>query len=119
LESFKFIQYIRRIELCKESIESFSTYPFCLDAVKNLSTIELHPKVTYIIGENGTGKSTILEAIATSFGFNPEGGTQNFNFSTMSTHSNLYKYIKLIKGVKRLKDGFFSEQKVFIILQQI
>lgn len=113
MEAVKFNQYIRAVELNKEKIDSFSRYPFCLDAVKNLSLLALHPKVTYIVGENGTGKSTILEAIATAFGFNPEGGTQNFNFSTMNTHSDLYKYIKLIKGVKRPKDGFFLRAESF------
>jgi predicted ATPase len=34
------------------------------------------------VGENGTGKSTLLEAIAIAFGFNPEGGTKNFRFSS-------------------------------------
>lgn len=55
---------------------AFSIYPFSLAAVQNLVALEMHPKVTFIVGENGTGKSTILEAIATSYGFNPEGGTR-------------------------------------------
>lgn len=113
MEVLKFNQYIRTVELCKQKVDSFSRYPFCLDAVRNLSALELHPKVTYIVGENGTGKSTILEAIATAFGFNPEGGTQNFNFSTISTHSDLHKYIKLVKGVKKPKDGFFLRAESF------
>ena len=36
--------------------------------------------VTMFVGENGTGKSTILEAIAVAMGFNAEGGSRNFNF---------------------------------------
>lgn len=106
-------QYLRSVQLCRENIDSFSKYPFCLDAVQNLSNIDLHPKVTFIVGENGTGKSTILEAIATAYGFNPEGGTLNFNFSTMQTHSVLYKYLKLIKGSKRAEDGFFLRAESF------
>lgn len=106
-------QFLRSIELNKNSIRSFNTYPFCLPAVKTLSSLELHPKVTFIVGENGTGKSTILEAIAASYGFNPEGGTINFNFSSKATHSELYNYIKLIKGVIRPKDGFFLRAESF------
>ena len=41
--------------------------------------------VTFLVGENGTGKSTLLEAIAVAYGFNAEGGTKNFNFSTRNT----------------------------------
>lgn len=106
-------QYLRSIQLNKDDIESFSKYPFCLPAIEKLSSLEFHPKVTFIVGENGSGKSTILEAIATAYGFNPEGGTINFNFSSMDTHSELYKYIKLVKGVKKPKNGFFLRAESF------
>ncbi|ABS42026.1 AAA family ATPase [Clostridium botulinum] len=106
-------QYLRYVELLREKVESFSKYPYCLSAIKDLSRIEFHPKVTYIVGENGTGKSTILEAIAIACGFNPEGGTRNFNFSTNDTHSDLYKNLKLVRGVKRPQDGFFLRAESF------
>ncbi|AGK95503.1 AAA family ATPase [Clostridium pasteurianum] len=106
-------QYLRSIELKREHIKSLSEYPYRLPAIKNLSNLKFHPKVTYIIGENGSGKSTILEAIAVAYGFNPEGGTINFNFSSMDTHSELYNHIKLIKGVRKPKDGFFLRAESF------
>ena len=92
---------------------SFEEYPFSLDAVKQLSTVTLHPNVTFFIGENGSGKSTLLEAIAISSGFNPEGGTKNFNFGTYHSHSSLHEYIRLSRGVKRPKDGFFLRAESF------
>jgi predicted ATPase len=61
--------YIRSVKLQREKVASFSEYPFNLPVIRELSEIELHSKVTYFVGENGTGKSTILEAIATSYGF--------------------------------------------------
>jgi predicted ATPase len=100
-------QYIRSVELNRDKVTSFSQYPFCLSAIQNLHDLKFHPKVTFFVGENGTGKSTMLEAIATAYGFNPEGGTKNFNFSSMETHSELHDYIKLVKGVKKPKTGFF------------
>lgn len=106
-------QYLRSIELKRESINSFREYPFCLPAIKHLRSLEFHPKVTFIVGENGSGKSTILEAIAVAFGFNAEGGTRNFNFSTSETHSELHNYIKLIKGIRIPKDGFFLRAESF------
>ncbi len=105
--------YILSMELRKDKIESFGKYPFCLPAIKNLKELRFHPKVTFIVGENGTGKSTLLEAIAVAYGFNPEGGTRNFNFSSMNTHSELNNYIKLVKGVKRPKSGFFLRAESF------
>lgn len=65
------------------------------------------------MGENGSGKSTILEAIAVAYGFNPEGGTRNFNFSSRATHSELNQYLRLVKGLSRPKDGFFLRAESF------
>lgn len=77
---FKNDLYLRQIELLREKINDFNNYPFSLPAVKYLDKLSFHPNVTFIIGENGTGKSTILEAIAIALGFNPEGGSKNFIF---------------------------------------
>lgn len=59
------------------------------------------------MGENGAGKSTFLEAIALAAGFNAEGGSRNFSYSTRDTHSELYRHITLSRGYVRPKDGFF------------
>lgn len=106
-------QYVKSVELKRDKIESFSKYPFNLPAIKNLSKLKLHPKVTFIVGENGSGKSTILEAVAASYGFNAEGGTKNFNFSSCDTHSELQNYIKLVKGIRKPEDGFFLRAESF------
>ncbi|MBE6733557.1 MAG: ABC transporter ATP-binding protein [Ruminococcaceae bacterium] len=62
--------------------------------------------VTFFVGENGTGKSTLLEAIAVAYGFNAEGGSKNFTFSTNATHSELFEHITVAKR-GYAKDGFF------------
>jgi predicted ATPase len=113
MDEVNFNQYIRSVKLNRDKVASFREYPFCLPAINDLTDLKLHPRVTFIVGENGTGKSTILEAIAVAFGFNPEGGTKNFNFSSNDTHSQLYDYIKLIKGAKTPKDGFFLRAESF------
>ncbi|MEO3946603.1 AAA family ATPase [Gorillibacterium sp. CAU 1737] len=99
--------YLRRAQLLQERISNDEIYPYTLPAVRHLDTIEFHPKVTYLIGENGMGKSTLMEGLAVAWGFNPEGGTLNFSFSTAATHSPLYEAIRLGRGVKRPRDGFF------------
>ncbi len=62
--------------------------------------------VSFFVGEYGTGKSTLLEAIAVAAGFNAEGGTRNFHFSTAATHSGLHEYLNLSRGAYP-RDGFF------------
>lgn len=69
--------------------------------------IVLNSEITFFVGENGAGKSTFLEAIALAAGFNAEGGSRNFSYSTRDTHSELYRHITLSRGYVRPKDGFF------------
>lgn len=107
-------QYINRVTLLRDKIgEQFTSYPFALPAIRSLNSFTPHPKVTFFVGENGTGKSTLLEAIAVNLGFNPEGGTKNFNFNTRASHSNLANYLRIAKGIKRPKDGFFLRAESF------
>lgn len=96
--------YIKSVELERIPHEE---YPFSLDAVKNLGKLRFKTPVTFIVGENGSGKSTLMEAVAVACGFNAEGGTKNFNFSTSDTHSELHKHIRIAKGTVWPKDGFF------------
>ncbi|VBB07133.1 atpase aaa-type core [Lucifera butyrica] len=105
--------YVFEVSLKRNDIPSYKEYPFSLPAISNLHEIKLHPKVTFFIGENGAGKSTLVEAIAIAFGFNPEGGSKHFSFSTRESHSELYKYIVLRKGVKRPRDSYFLRAESF------
>jgi predicted ATPase len=86
-----------------------------LPAIKSLTGLKLHPHVTFFIGENGTGKSTLLEAIAVADGFNAEGGTRNFNFTSRESHADLYKWMVLGRSVRgrRRSDGFFLRAESF------
>jgi predicted ATPase len=84
-----------------------------LDAVKNFPELSLKSKVSFFIGENGTGKSTLLEAIAVAYGFNAEGGSKHFNFASNDTHSILSEHIKLTKGIRIPKNGFFLRAESF------
>ena len=116
MSSFDAKHYLLEVRLLRDKVPSFDQFPFSLPAVRNLDTLVLHPSVTFIVGENGSGKSTLLEAIAVALGFNPEGGTRNFNFATRASHSDLHKFLRLSKGIRRPKDGFFLRAESFFNL---
>ena len=83
-------------------------------AVKHLETegLMLDRDVTFLVGENGSGKSTLLEALAVAMGFNAEGGTRNFSFSTRETHSALWNYVRVVRR-RYPRDGFFLRAESF------
>jgi predicted ATPase len=100
-------QYLREVVLRRDAVPDFDRYPFSIPAIYNLDELPLHPAVTFFVGENGTGKSTLLEGIAVAIGLNPEGGSRNFNFATRETHSVLEEYLRVMRGIARPRDSFF------------
>jgi len=105
--------YINAVMKTEEPMDERDAYLSKIPAIASLDTLTLQKPVTFLVGENGTGKSTLLEAIAVSFGFNPEGGSRNFNFRSVETHSGLHELLRLSKGVPRPKDGFFLRAESF------
>jgi predicted ATPase len=85
-------------------------YPFALPAVAWLARsdgLRLGAGLTFLVGENGTGKSTLVEAMAVAAGFNPEGGSQNFRFATRATESALGDHLVLSWEARKPRTGFF------------
>lgn len=82
------------------------------DCATGAGGLEFHSRVTFFAGENGTGKSTLLEAIAVAYGFNPEGGSKNYRFATAESHSGLWENLTLVKH-RFPKDGFFLRAESF------
>ena len=106
--------YIPSFYLNRESVPSFDQYPFSLAAVKTLEELQLHPAVTFFIGENGSGKSTLLEALAVKCGFNAEGGSKNFSFTTRDgSISELHEHLRVARNHPRPYDGFFLRAESF------
>ena len=105
--------YLNAIERTGGDFSGQDSYLQDIPAIKGLSLLELRQPVTFLVGENGSGKSTLLEAVALALGFNPEGGSRNFSFSTRDTHSGLYNYLRLHRGPYRPKDGFFLRAESF------
>lgn len=89
------------------------SYLQAIPALKTLGELTLSAPVVFFVGENGSGKSTLLEAVAIAAGFNPEGGTRNYSFSTRDSHSDLWKAVRLVRGWRRPSSGYFLRAESF------
>jgi predicted ATPase len=69
-------------------------------------------QVTFLVGDNATGKSTVVEAVAVASGFNPEGGSRNLRFETFRTHSSLSEHV-VLSWARRPKWGWFLRAETF------
>src|SRR5882757_2637650 len=92
------------------------SYPFGLPVVVGLRAageLDLAPGVTFLVGDNGSGKSTLVEAIAVAAGFNAEGGSRSFRFSTRATESSLGEYLTLRRSPTRERTSYFLRAESF------
>ena len=105
--------YIDRIRINWDKV-SEDSYLTRIPAIGLLQELSFRKPVTFFVGENGTGKSTLLEAIAIAYGFNPEGGTLNYNFSTHDDYSELCDALTIAQGAaKGRRGGFFLRAESF------
>jgi predicted ATPase len=109
--SYKRTPFLSEIRFRKERFKA--GYPFDIAALHGVDHIPLHPSVTFFTGDNGSGKSTLLEAIAVAAGFNAEGGTKNFRFTTRSSESSLHEATTLVRTARRPQTGFFLRAESF------
>lgn len=89
------------------------SYLKTIPAVSSISSLPFHQPITFFVGENGTGKSTLLEAMAIAGGFNPEGGTRNYRFSTYDSHSELCNAMTLSRTARKVNWGYFLRAESF------
>nr|WP_270855133.1 AAA family ATPase [Longibaculum muris] len=104
--------FIQKIKIDWERI-SKQSYLRYIDSLCQLDELKLEKNVTFFVGENGSGKSTLLEAIAIASGFNAEGGTRNYYFSTYETHSELCQAMTIVKGWRKISWGYFLRAESF------
>ena len=102
--------FIRGVSL--NNVDS-TIYPYNIAAERSINEISFNQPVTILVGENGSGKSTIIESIAVAAGFASEGGTKNSRFSTYDSTSNLHESINLIRGSRREHGGYFLRAESF------
>ena len=107
------MRYIESVQIMRKDIPNEDIYPFNIESLKHMQNLDFDHDITLFSGENGSGRSTLIEAIATAYGFNPEGGNKNIQFSTRNTHSDLYEYIRMNRGIHHAEDGFFLRAESF------
>ena len=95
----------------------FAKYPFSLNIIKGLREIVFPTQVTFFVGENGSGKSTILEAIAMRAGFGKEGGSKDISFNTADevygNQINELSSAMTLSWRKKPRDGYFFRAESF------
>lgn len=105
-------QFIKGLSIDWNRIAPYS-YLRQIEALHDLKSLEFTSPITFFVGENGSGKSTLLEAIAIAAGFNPEGGSRNYHFSTFDSHSELCEAIRLVRSCNRPGWGYFLRAENF------
>ena len=98
--------YLRDISIRDDEDIDTDRYPFNIPAVRDMNTLSFHPDVTFFVGENGAGKSTMLEAIAVAMGLPAEGGSRNVSRQPQQV-SPLQRTLRLVKGYKAPRWSYF------------
>jgi predicted ATPase len=107
MKAYEAKHYLLKAQVLWDRVEDRNHYPFSLPVLNGFSELEFHPKVTFFVGENGSGKSTLIEALAVAWGFNAEGGTKNHTQNSRPSHSQLHKFLRLVKSPCHARRGFF------------
>lgn len=64
--------YVRGIRIKQIEEDSYYKYLPAIKYIMDMDELQFNSNVTFLVGENGIGKSTLIEAIAVAMGFNPE-----------------------------------------------
>ena len=109
--------YLRRIWLEPSRIADRTAYPFCLPFLHDDFELSFDRSITIIAGENGTGKSTLLEGIAVLAGYDEAGGGKGYR---PVDHSNAMEVMggDLSKALRaswlpRITNGWFFRAESF------
>ena len=105
---------LRSVRLDPGRVPDPAGFPFELPAVAALAEgLAFHPQLTCLVGENGSGKSTIVEAIAAKLDLDAEGGDAHLTFVTRAAESPLHEALVLSRGARWPAMRYFLRAESF------
>ena len=104
--------HLRRVTLGVVDAQESDHFPFDVPAIRSLSSIEFTTPVTFLVGENGSGKSTFLEAVASAAGMIAAGSVELDRDGTLAPVRRLADRLTL-SWSKRTRRGFFLRAEDF------
>ena len=104
--------FLRSARIKEEFDAPVNEFPFTIPAVGADFAMEFPTNVTFFVGENGSGKSTVIEALAVACGFNASGGSRNNVYEHAKTESSLSDALRLTWN-KKMNHGFFLRAESF------
>lgn len=106
---------LKKLTLLRERVPDWQAYPFSVAAIRELNELVFRSRICFFAGENGTGKSTLLEAIAAHYGFGREGGNRNFRNDSTESNQSIDPLVKALRLSfdKRTGAGFFLRAESF------
>jgi predicted ATPase len=106
---------LKTIKLLHDRVENWDAYPFSVSAIRSLDELDLRSRVCLFAGENGTGKSTLIEAIAAHYGFGREGGNRNFGNNSTKSNQSIDPLVRALRLSfdRRTGAGYFLRAESF------
>lgn len=106
---------LHKVTLLRDRVENWESYPFCVPVIRNLGEVTFRSRVCFFTGENGTGKSTLLEAIAVHYGFSAEGGNRNLKTDTTESNRSVDPLVRALRLAFNVHTGrgFFLRAESF------
>lgn len=109
--------FLKQLSFDVSKAEDVTGYPFSVPLFEKSFTLTFSKPITILVGENGTGKSTLLEFIAHACGFNIWGGSRNHLYGAHENQSleylsQLSRTMKLA-WLPKVSKGFFMRAETF------
>lgn len=100
-------------------VKRLRAFPFNISLFQNLQHLEFRSPITFFVGENGTGKSTLLEALAAGAGLDAIGGAELHQDETLAHSRRLAEHIKMVWQKKTRRGFFFRAEDFFNFTKRI
>ncbi|KJS14260.1 MAG: ATPase AAA [Peptococcaceae bacterium BRH_c8a] len=104
--------FLKKITFDWNRVKEKNKYPFNIPALSQLNALDMNHNLIFFIGENGTGKSTLLEAIAFKCGFGNKGGGKN-DLVENPDSSIMLEPIITLSWLPKVSNGFLLRAETF------